>query len=56
MAPRALRWNGQALEEITRYRQTPWLAGSLRLGDLLVRIGDDHQRIDLYRFGEAQGS
>jgi hypothetical protein len=41
-------------EEIARYSEMPWFLGSVRLGDLLIKIGTDRMSLDVYRFGESK--
>jgi hypothetical protein len=40
-------------EEIARYRSAPWFVETVRLGDVLVKIGADRLGLDTYRFGPS---
>jgi hypothetical protein len=50
---RLLRFNQGRPEEIARYSGTPWFIETVRLGDLLVKIGVDRTSLDIYGFGES---
>jgi hypothetical protein len=43
-----------SLEETAGYARTPWFAESIRLGTVLVTIGEGRAKLDLYRFGPTQ--
>ena len=51
---RLLRVTGDEIEEIAIYAQAPWFAGSRRLGELLVRIGEDGRSLDVSQFGQSE--
>jgi len=51
---RLLRVAGSEIEETATFAQAPWFVGSARLGDILVRIGQDKRSLDVSRFGDSQ--
>jgi hypothetical protein len=51
---RLLRVTGDEIAETATYAQAPWFAGSIRMGELLVRIGTDGRSLDVSRFGQSE--
>jgi hypothetical protein len=51
---RLLRVTGDKFAETATYAQAPWFAGSVRMGELLVRIGSDGRSLDVSQFGHSE--
>jgi hypothetical protein len=44
---------GSEIQQTASFQQAPWFAGSLRLGDLLVRIGSNGRSLEISRFAAS---